>query len=121
MREESVNEAVSALVQDATRGIKDAMRENGLVKICFTLHGIDLPSAIFYDDNDVCERCDVTEISLSGDVITLVGEDNNGHIWSGYLDRYYGDWFTVADTIGHLYRAVAEVVNGKKFFDIEKE
>lgn len=126
MNESLVNNLIVNAVQTATRDIREAFVENGLRMIRLSLHeDIDLISATFNNDNNESAWCNITEIMYTpseGDFyFTIIGEDVDGNMWSGYLDKYYGDYFDVAQSIGHIYEAVAMIVNKGEFFDIEKE
>lgn len=122
--ENKVNDMIVDAVQYAINDFKNIFEKFNLTKVNFSLHeDIDFISAVFNNDNNECAWCNITEVVIaeSGEWFTIMGEDSDGRLWSGYLDKHYGEYFDVAQSIGQIYQAIVHIANEDGFKDIEKK
>jgi len=106
MNKYKYSDIICDAVANCTKEMISLMKERGLKMVDFVEHDVDLPSTVFENESTgEYQFEDIESISLNEEnEIIVKGESGI----TGYLDKYYGDFFKVADSIGYIYRALVE-------------
>lgn len=116
------NNLICKAVQNCTEEIVSLMKERGLRMVDFVEHDIDLPTTTFENGSsgEYSFECIESIFLDSEENIILNGESGI----QAYLDRTYGDFFDVADTVGKIYAALYDCFErvdfGKSHFTEEE-
>lgn len=99
------NDRTVSLVQDCVNELLELAERHGIGHINFQKHPVDIPNATFNDDCGHIKWSPVKRVEFKEETIVIHSEDQ-----TAYVDRTYGDYFDVAQSLPQIYAAVIDCI-----------